>query len=307
MKESNKHDNEWAVRNQLARLAKASNKDVQSIMIHYANERFLYRIGVSTYANRFVLKGAYLFRIWTAADVRPTRDLDILGYGEMTLEDAESIIKDLCAFEFSGDGIRFREETVKSSFIRRESDYGGIRVKLIAQIAKARLPMQIDIGFGDVVTPPALEVEYPTLLDMPAPKIRAYPPETAVAEKFQILVDFGIVNSRMKDLFDLWVISETISFDGRSLANAIRKTFNRRNTPMPAGIPLALTSRFADDPLKRTQWQGFLRKLDNCSAPDSLEQIQQQLRQFMLPPIRSIVANENFDWVWEPEKGWRPN
>lgn len=307
MTNSNNHDSEWVVRNQLVRLANASSQDVQSTMIHYANERFLYRIGVSTYANRLILKGANLFRVWTAAEIRPTRDLDFLGLGEMTLEDAESIIKSLCALDLPGDGIRFREETVNSSFIRHQSGYGGIRVKLIAQITKARLPIQIDIGFGDVVTPPALKVEYPTLLDMPVPKIRAYPPETAVAEKFQILVDFGIVNSRMKDLFDLWVISETISFNGRNLANAIRQTFNTRNTLIPTGIPLALTREFADDPLKRAQWQGFLRKLEDCSAPDSLEQVQQQLLLFMLPPVRSIVANENFDSVWEPGEGWRSN
>ena len=307
MTDSNKHDSERVVRNQLVRLANASSQDVQSTMIHYANERFLYRIGVSTYANRLILKGANLFRIWTSAEIRPTRDLDFSGLGEMTLEDAESIIRSLCALDLPGDGIRFREETVNSTFIRHQSGYGGIRVKLIAQITKARLPMQIDIGFGDVVTPSALKVEYPTLLDMPAPNIRAYPPETAVAEKFQILVDFGIVNSRMKDLFDLWLISETISFKGRILANAIRKTFNTRNTQIPTGIPLALTREFADDPLKRAQWQGFLRKLEDCSAPDSLEQVQQQLLLFMLPPVRSIVANENFDSVWEPGDGWMPN
>ena len=142
---------------------------------------------------------------------------------------------------------------------------------------------------------------------MPAPNIRAYPPETAVAEKFQILVDFGVVNSRMKDLFDLWLISETISFKGRNLTNAIRKTFNTRNTQIPTGIPLALTREFADDPLKRVQWQGFLRKLEDCSAPDSLEQVQQQLLLFILPPVRSIVANENFDLDWEPGEGWMPN
>lgn len=305
MTDSYKHDSEWIVRNQLVRLANASSKDVQSTMIHYANERFLYRIGVSTYANRFILKGANLFRIWTEAELRPTRDLDFLGFGEMTLEDAELIIKSLCVLDLPGDGIRFREETVKSSFIRHESGYGGIRVKLIAQITKARLPMQIDIGFGDVVTPPALEVEFPTLLNMPAPKIRVYPPDTAVAEKFQILVDFGIVNSRMKDLFDLLVISETMSFNGRNLADAIRKTFNARNTLIPTDIPLALTREFADDPMKRAQWQGFLRKLEDGSAPDSLEQVLQQLRQFMLPPVRSIVANENFDSVWEPGEGWK--
>ncbi len=304
MTDSNKHDSEWNVRNQLVRLANASSKDIQLTMTHYANERFLYRIGVSTYANRLILKGANLFRIWTLEEIRPTRDLDFLGFGEMKREDVESVIKSLCVLDAPGDGIRFREETVKSSFIRRESGNGGIRVKLTAQITKARLPMQIDIGFGDVVTPPALEVEFPTLLDMPAPKIRVYPPETAIAEKFQILVDFGIVNSRMKDIFDLLVISETMSFNGQNLAAAIRKTFNARNTLIPTDIPLALTREFADDPLKCAQWQGFLRKLENDSVPDSLEQVQQQLRQFILPPVRSIVANENFDSVWKPGEGW---
>jgi len=307
MTDLNKHDSEWIVQNQLVRLANAARKDVQSILIQYANERFLYRIGVSTYANRLILKGANLFRIWKSAEIRPTRDLDFLGFGEMTLEDVDSTINSLCALELPQDGIRFREETVNSSFIRHESGYGGIRVKLIAQITKARLPMQIDIGLGDVVTPPALVVEYPTLLDMPAPKIRAYPPETVVAEKFQILVDFGIVNSRMKDVFDLWVISETISFNGLNLADAIRKTFNTRNTQIPTGIPLALTREFADDPLKRAQWKGFLRKLEDSSVSHSLEQVQQQLRQFMLPPVRSIVANENFVSVWNPGEGWRSN
>jgi len=140
---------------------------------------------------------------------------------------------------------------------------------------------------------------------MPAPKIKVYPPETAIAEKFQILVDFGMANSRMKDLFDLLVISETMSFNGRNLADAIRNTFHARNTLIPTDIPLALTWKFADEPLKRAQWQGFLWKLEDGSAPDSLEEVQRQLRQFILPPVRSIVANENFDLVWAPREGWR--
>ena len=176
---------------------------------------------------------------------------------------------------------------------------------MTAEIVSARLPIQIDIGFGDAVTPAAQEIEYPSLLDMPAPRLRAYPPETVVAEKFQALVALGMLNSRMKDFLDLWAISETFSFNGPVLTDAIAATFDRRRTDLPAGTPIALTPAFAGDAAKQAQWRGFLRRTAIAMAPGPLASLQATVAAFVLPPAHALVAGKTFDRTWNAGDSWK--
>jgi hypothetical protein len=188
---------------------------------------------------------------------------------------------------------------------RAEDEYSGVRLTMVAEIAGARLPVQVDIGFGDAVTPGVQDIDYPSLLDMPAPRLRAYPPETVVAEKFQALVALGMLNSRMKDFFDLWAISETFSFDGLVLADAIRATFERRRTDVPTKSPIALTPAFAEDAAKQAQWRGFLRRTAIAMAPGPFAELQGKVATFVLPPTHALVAGKAFERKWNVGGPWR--
>lgn len=294
-----------SVRARLSECACERREDLQLILTHYAIERLLYRLSVSPHRDRFVLKGAMLFSLWAPMPYRATRDLDLLGYGDPAPDSLAAIFRGVCEMEVEKDGIAFKPETLRVEPVREEEEYNGARVTLVAAIAAARLKVQIDIGFGDAVTPPAREIDYPTLLDMSAPRLRAYPPESVVAEKFQALVALGMLNSRMKDFFDLWAISERLFFDGPMLAKAIAATFDRRRTAIPTTAPLALTPAFADADGKQGQWRGFLRRTGVAGAPQSLAELLMKLDAFLLPPARALAADEPFQQDWEPGGPWR--
>lgn len=202
-------------------------------LTRYAIERFLYRLTCSAYADQFVLKGAILFAVWTGQMYRPTRDIDLLGFGDSSAETLIHLFKEICAVEVDPDGLMFDGRSVQVEEIREAQEYPGQRVRLQAHLGQARISLQVDIGFGDVITPAAPEVEYPSLLDFPAPRLRVYPKETVIAEKFQAMVVLGFINSRMKDFYDVWLMSKEFSFAGRLLARAIQATFERRQTDLP--------------------------------------------------------------------------
>jgi predicted nucleotidyltransferase component of viral defense system len=214
-------------------------------------ERFLYRISRSSHADKFILKGALLFIAWGTSPYRPTKDIDLLGFTANDLEGIEKIFQELCDQGVETDGLTFDKETVKSERITEDADYEGVRINLIGYLGKAKIPLQIDIGFADVVTPAPIEVEYPTILPMPVPKLRGYPPESVVAEKLQALVFLGSINSRMKDFYDLWMMAEHFEFNTEKLQKAIVNTFKRRNTTLPEETPVGLSESFASD--NRTQ------------------------------------------------------
>ncbi|HYN78669.1 MAG TPA: nucleotidyl transferase AbiEii/AbiGii toxin family protein, partial [Lamprocystis sp. (in: g-proteobacteria)] len=251
-----------SIRARLLNKAKAGGQDFNLVLTRYALERFLYRLGCSSHAGQFILKGALLFDLWFDIPHRPTRDLDLLGFGPAESRILEVVFRDLCARTSEpDDGIRFLPETVSVVGIRKEANYAGSRITLVGILAGARCPVQIDVGFGDAVTPSPTPVDYPTLLpDLPAPRLRAYPRETVVAEKLEALVGLGIANSRMKDYFDLWILASHADFDGGTLAQAIRATFERRATRIPEGIPFGLTDEFSQEPQKQTQWRAFLTR-----------------------------------------------
>jgi Nucleotidyl transferase AbiEii toxin, Type IV TA system len=233
-----------SVRARLLDRSRREGADFQNLLTRYALERLLYRLGVSAARDRFVLKGAMLFAAWLNDPFRPTGDLDLLGFGDDQDVHIAATFRDVCAMSVPADGVTFDTHGLTATTIREGVEYGGVRVRTTATVGGARVPIQIDVGFGDAITPSAVDINYPTLLDGPAPYLRAYPAETVVAEKFEALVSLGLANSRMKDFYDLWLISRTFSFTDAGLGEAIRRTFERRRTDLPADVPTGLSDAF---------------------------------------------------------------
>jgi predicted nucleotidyltransferase component of viral defense system len=242
-----------SVRARLMQTARQSGEEFQYVLTRYALERLLYRLSRSNEGKNFVLKGAMLFQLWTGTSHRPTRDLDLLSAGAPAVPRLEEVFRQVCGEQVEEDGLRFLATSIKGEQIKEQDEYQGIRIRGEAKLGNAKIPLQIDIGFGDTITPGPLEIEYPTLLDFPAPKLLAYNRETVIAEKFQAMVNLGMANSRMKDFFDVWSLARTFAFDGQPLSAAIAATFQRRKTDLPAEMPLALSEEFADDRTKQTQ------------------------------------------------------
>ena len=291
-----------SVRARLLNRARETGQDFNLILIRYALERLLYRLSISAYADQFLLKGALLFDLWFDIPHRPTRDADFLGLGSTELPDLETIFRNVCTVD-AEDGVTFRPETVQAVEIRKEANYAGVRVTLLGLIDGARCQVQIDIGFGDAVTPGPEEVRYPVMLpEFDAPKLRVYPRYTVVAEKLEAMATLGIANSRMKDFFDLWILSRHTNFDGDTLRRAIRATFVRRKTPLPADVPFGLTDDFARDTQKQTQWQAFLGK--NRLEVLELAVLVAALREFLLPPISAASADIHFPQLWPAGGPW---
>jgi hypothetical protein len=235
-------------------------------------------MSVSPHSNSFILKGASLFLVWQGQSYRVTKDADFLAVVPADPEYLIGILEEICVISIDGaDGIQFLPETIRAAPIREEQEYGGIRATLTGLLHQARIPLQIDIGFGDEVTPEPEAVRFPTLLGGPAPRIMAYPRYTMVAEKLKAMVRLGIVNSRMKDFYDVWLLSRIFEFDGRTLTMAIRNTFHRRSTPVPDDVPVAFRDEFTRSTEKNTQWKAFLRK----SEPGMCRRI------YMLPSQKS--------------------
>jgi hypothetical protein len=294
-----------SVRQRLLNRARATNRPFQELLQYFAMERFLYRLSRSPHAGRFVLKGALMFAVWSAPASRPTKDIDLLGHMANTVDAVVPAVRDVCNQAVEPDGLVFHTDSVAGTVIKEEADYPGVRVTFRVTLQNARVAMQIDVGFGDVITPAADPVEYPTVLDFPAPRLLGYNRETAVAEKLEALVKLGLVNSRMKDFYDLWLVSRQFEFDGTALAAAVTKTFANRGTDMDPR-PFALTPAFAGDRGKQTQWAGFLRKSRLTDAPADLPAVIDALGQFLLPMVAAVHASSAFDQAWIPPGPWRP-
>lgn len=235
-----------------------------------------------------------LFLLWGMDKHRPTRDADFLGFGENDTENLVAIFQEVCRVTVEDDGLIFDPASVLAAAIREEMEYGGIRVTLRAMLDRARISRQLDVGFGDAVTPQAAEVDYPTLLDLPEPHLRIYPKETVIAEKFQAMVHLGMANSRMKDFYDIWVMARTFNFEGSVLKTAIERTFERRSTKVPAVAPLALTPEFFTDPGKQMQWRGFLLRNGLPAGDASLEAVAVVIGSFIMPLCVANHAGHEF-------------
>lgn len=296
-----------SVRDRLLELARQRSEDFQLILTRYGLERLLYRLSQSEYHDRFILKGAMLFALWGGQAHRQTRDVDFLGFGDSDEATLQETFRTLCTVPVEDDGLLFLTDSVQVAQIRDASEYGGIRVTLLGNLAGARIPIQADIGFGDAVTPEPEQVEYPTLLEYPAPCLRAYPRETVVAEKYQALVNLGIANSRMKDFYDLWIMAHKFDFDGLTLSEAIRNTFARRQTTLQKQTPSGLSSTFYNDKQKNLQWNAFLKKgmLFSTSSPPSLEEVCELLETFLMPPTLALKKNQTFTGQWRPGGPWK--
>lgn len=249
-----------SIRARLKQRADATKQDFNLTLTHYGLERLLYRLSISPHAGNYLLKGALLFSLWYDEPHRPTRDVDLLGFGPDNTDTAVAAFRDICSIEVE-DGIVFDPASVKGSVIRKDAGYGGVRIDLQATLDGARIVLQVDIGFGDAVTPAPESVSYPVLLDdLPAPQLRSYPKYTVVAEKFHAVCLLGMANTRMKDYFDLWVLLTEGGLDVAELRRAVEATFSRRQLAMPHTIPTGLSDAFAQDGVKQAQWVAFLRK-----------------------------------------------
>lgn len=263
---------------------KERGEDFNLTLTRYAVERFLYRLSVSDLRDRFWLKGALLFDLWFDVPHRPTRDADLLGLGPQDAEALGDAMRTICDVQ-ADDGMLFDAGSIAIEEIREDTRYGGLRVRLVGLLGKARVTVQLDVGYGDAVTPGPEEVDYPTLLaDQPAPRLRAYPRATVAAEKFEAIVSIGMANSRMKDYFDLRALAREGVLDAAALADAIAATFARRGTALPNEMPLGLSDEFAEDASKRAQWKSFLGK-NRLDAPE-LAQVVAEVRHFMAGPLR---------------------
>ena len=273
-------------------MAAARGEDFGLVLIRYALERLLYRLSRSDFRDQFVLKGAMLFQVWINTPHRPTRDLDLLGRGDPSLEHCQEVFREICRIPVEDDGLIFSADTVSVEKIKEDQDYEGVRVKFLARLDNARIPVQVDVGFGDAVSPGLLD--YPTLLPMSAPRIQAYPMETVVAEKTEAVVHLGMLNSRMKDFYDIWFLARTFSFDLGILSAALRATFDRRKTELEPDRLKTLLVGLSGDAAKRTQWRAFLRK-SSLAAPDDFAIVNETMREFLMAPA-SVGPEEVGTW-----------
>jgi predicted nucleotidyltransferase component of viral defense system len=269
-----------SVRARLLALSKTTGQTFDLVLTRFALERLLYRLSKSRYADRFVLKGAMLLATWFDDPTRPTRDIDLLGFGDPDSDEILQAFGEIMQVEVE-DGIVFDRDSLRIDRIREDDRYGGVRMRAQAALAGARITVVIDIGFGDAIEPGLEQLVYPTLLDFPAPELRAYAQETVIAEKFQAMVDLGRANSRMKDFYDIWLLFKSFRFEDDRLARAIAATFARRMTLIPAELPDALSTEFAADRTKVRQWEAFTEDL--AVDPGTLEEVIGELAEFLMP------------------------
>jgi predicted nucleotidyltransferase component of viral defense system len=298
----NKSNIEHSVRQKLLNVSISKDVDYNIVLIWYGLERFLYRLSKSRYSDQFILKGAMLFAVWAKQPLRPTKDLDLMAYGDASAGYLTKVFTEICQTKVDDDGIVFDTNGLEINEIMEEQEYDGQRVKLLAKLGNAKIRLQIDIGFGDVVTPAPAKIQYPVLLESSVPLIKAYPKETVVAEKLHAMVIRGIANSRMKDFYDLWIMSKQFDFDGSLLTEAIAATFERRKTPLPDDVPVAFTKDFSSDTNISQRWRAFANKLKQSSDTPQLNQIIGELKDFLIVPLQYAKAKKVLNRKWSATK-----
>ena len=297
-----------SVRHKLLLYSRSRGDDHTLVLTRYAIERLLYRLSVSPHRDRFVLKGAALYAIWQEesdeVSYRPTRDLDFWSSGAPDIELIIDILREILVAPAEDDGLMFDLATTTGDAKRVNENYQGCNIKTSATLDGARIPISIDFGFGDAITPAPRIVDYPTILDTsPAPSLSIYPRETVVAEKFEAMVDLDMINGRLKDFYDIWMLSQNFDFEGPVLCEALRRTFARRQTALPFEVPTALTERFSGDSTKLAQWKSFGKRI-RASDLLSLSEVTEQLQTFLWPVVQGIHST-NFEKQWTPQNGWQ--
>ena len=290
-----------SVRQRLLNRAKSDRRPFNELLQYYAMERFLYRLSQSAHADRFILKGALMLRVWRSPELRPTMDIDMLGRTSNKEADIIAQIRDILSMDVEADGLAFDADSIQAERITEDADYEGIRIRFRGALDSARINMQVDIGFGDVVYPEPEESELPTMLDSPAPRLLCYSRESSIAEKFEAMVKLGVLNSRMKDFYDIWLLSRQFDFDGAKLAEAIRLTFERRGTALPTEIE-AFTEPFID--AKQIQWTTFWKRLQQDHVPVSFREVTTAVDGFLAPVVAAISSGKPSPTNWTAPGAW---
>ncbi|MFH1700767.1 MAG: nucleotidyl transferase AbiEii/AbiGii toxin family protein [Candidatus Zixiibacteriota bacterium] len=287
-----------SVRQRLLNKARAEKRPFNELLQYYAMERFLYRLSKSEHKDKFILKGAMMLRVWDVSMTRPTKDIDFLGVTSNDISNIIGLLKDVCRVLVEPDGLNFDIESFSGEVIKEDADYEGARIIFIGHLDTARINMQIDAGFDDKVTPRAKTISYPVLLDYPAPRIKAYNKETLIAEKCEAMIKLGELNSRMKDFYDIYILSKTFSFDGNTLVKAIKATFKQRGTQIPEEIPIALSDEFANNTDKNTQWKAFINRnsLENFGV--DFPHLIKALGEFLIEPLQAAALGSPFIYKW---------
>lgn len=294
-----------SVHRRLLNQARAQGRPFDELLQYFALERFLYRLGRSPYVANFVLKGALMFNVWQGASARSTRDVDLLGHLDSQVASVVQAMRAVCQEESpEDDGLRFDEATVSGTSITEAAQYQGVRVRLSATLGQARIRLQVDVGFGDILIPGPTWVQLPIILDnFPPPVLQGYSRESVIAEKFQAIVYLGMLNSRMKDFYDIWSLAMQFNFDGPLLASALRETFRQRQTPLQE-MPVAFTPAFTTDPDKQVQWRAFVRRLPQDPAPPTLEVAVRGVAALLQPIVQAMVQGQDFEQRWQPSGPW---
>lgn len=290
-----------SVRQRLLNRAKSDRRPFNELLQYYAMERFLYRLSQSAHADRFILKGALMLRVWRSPELRPTMDIDMLGRTSNEEADIVAQIRDILTVDVETDGLAFDPDSIQAERIIEDADYEGIRIRFLGALGSARINMQIDIGFGDVVYPEPEESDLPTMLNSPAPRLLCYSRESSIAEKLEAMVKLGMLNSRMKDFYDIWLLSRQFDFDGTKLAEAIRLTFEQRGTTLPAEIE-AFTEPFIE--AKQTQWAAFRKRLQQDHVPASFREITASVDRFLSPIVAALSSGKPSPTNWTAPGAW---
>jgi hypothetical protein len=283
--------------------ARELGRPFQEYLYYYAIERFLYRLSESPYRDSFILKGGLSFLGWGIPLRRPTRDIDLQGYATNSVENLVTIVQEICFQEVASDGVQFDPSSVRGELIMNEADYQGVGISVSFYLGKSTFSLPMDVSFANVITPKEIQVNYPSLLGMPGFKLLSYPMETAIAEKFQAMVVLDSINDRMKDFYDIWLLSQQTDISGSTLVRAIRATFKARKTVLPENIPTALTESFAQN--KQKNWEGFLRRSQlNLNDYPSLNGVITILREFLLPVVQAAANDLPFESTWKAGGPW---
>ncbi|MEW6737692.1 MAG: nucleotidyl transferase AbiEii/AbiGii toxin family protein [Acidobacteriota bacterium] len=293
-----------SVRARLLQYSKNTGRSFNEILLYYSIERFLFRLSCSKYRERLILKGGLLIQILQGQHGRTTKDIDLLGRLDNSLENIKTIIRECVTLEVPNDGIVFIADSIRTEEIAKDSEYQGVRVNLNWTLGQIKQTLKLDIGFGDAVVPQPTWIDYPEMLNFGKPRILGYSSESVIAEKFQAMIELDITNSRLKDFFDIWSLSQTQAFDGMILSKAIRTTFERRTTAIPIELPVALTEEFANNPQKQRQWKSFLNQL-GLTTQEELSQIISMLGNFLIPVCQALISGRAFDQYWPAAGPWQ--
>ena len=297
---------EASVRAKLQNKAKETNRPFAEVLQYYAMERFLYRLSQSKYADKFILKGALMFTVWQVPQRRTTLDIDFLARYDNEVAKIENVVREVCYAKVPTDGLIFDSRTVVGQKIKEDADYEGVRIKFKGFLERSRIAMQIDVGFGDVIYPRTEGIDYPVILDFPKPHLKGYPIESVVAEKFEAMVKLGLLNSRMKDFYDLWLMARRFDFQGASLVEALKRTFSHRKTALPEKPPLFAEEIYDEKSDRQTLWRAFLRKNQIKHAPEKLKDTALVIQKILAKPVEVIYKKIEFDSEWRAPGPWKP-